>query len=516
MGHVQQPLWPPLPSPRRPSLEPPHRQSVQPPAPGRQHRTPWHGGEKCGKKSSIGSGWFAWARTSTSETFEKKITLSVSKGSTEGSETAELFPHFSTYNFSWSQKGITFLGLGSNIFNFFQGITISRHAGLWCRGGTFDPRRLELPSIAVCGRWVVFSVFRFFSFRDFSGRSVLALSIATIAEAQHQQGKCWKSSENPEEITRKSLEAEVDVTATKVDLWCGRRLGDALDRCFGSKSGLWLLDIVTLGLNSSFSVKVFHANCCAIIVIIIIISIMNTLSVNHRIMGHQQTCGFQLWLAGGCKKWVQRCAIPSQLGELENSSTRKSSITSCRDSTGDGHRLLNRFPKRSWNEFFPEFHEFPELEIKNNKNTTKEFHMLLVWGDREVFNWLCDIEIEGRNRAKHDTKTAGGDIWWGILVGDVFFTICVNTGKWYLDHLYSEWDQNTCFATDGCSWTFGCCWFLHVMSLLEASLNEIASLVVQLEVLSLQPPEVNPVPNSNLKFLESLQNTVAPIFRTLS
>lgn len=54
------------------------------------------------------------------------------------------------------------------------------------------------------------------------------------------------------------------------------------------------------------------------------------------------------------------------------------------------------------------------------------------------------------------------------------------------------------------------------MSLLEASLNEIASLVVQLEVLSLQPPEVNPVPNSNLKFLESLQNTVAPIFRTLS
>lgn len=37
---------------------------------------------------------------------------------------------------------------------------------------------------------------------------------------------------------RKSLEAEVDVTATKVDLWCGRRLADARDRCSGSKSAL--------------------------------------------------------------------------------------------------------------------------------------------------------------------------------------------------------------------------------------------------------------------------------------
>ena len=116
---------------------------------------------------------------------------------------------------------------------------------------------------------------------------------------------------------RKSLEAEVDATATKVDLWCGRH------RCFGSKSALWLLHIVkychivTLGLNSSFSVLVFHANCCAIIIIIIIIIlIINTLSVNHRIMEHEQTCGFQL-CAGGCKKWVQRCAIRLQLGELE-------------------------------------------------------------------------------------------------------------------------------------------------------------------------------------------------------
>lgn len=226
-----------------------------------------------------------------------------------------------------------------------------------------------------CSLWKVGGVFRFpffFLFEIFQGEAYWHW-----ASLQLQRRSI--SRESAGNHRRIILEAEVDVTATKVDLWCGRRLGDALDRCFGSKSGLWLLDIVTLGLNSSFSVKVFHANCCAIIVIIIIISIMNTLSVNHRIMGHQQTCGFQLWLAGGCKKWVQRCAIPSQLGELENSSTRKSSITSCRDSTGDGHRLLNRFPKRSWNEFFQcihEFREFPEFpefqEIKNNKNTTKQ------------------------------------------------------------------------------------------------------------------------------------------------
>lgn len=99
---------------------------------------------------------------------------------------------------------------------------------------------LNCPALqSVEGGWrCPFSVFHFGEPRDFSGRSVLASSVATIAEAQHQRGKCWKSSENPEEITRKSLEAEVDVTATKVDLWCGRRLGDALDRCFGSKSGL--------------------------------------------------------------------------------------------------------------------------------------------------------------------------------------------------------------------------------------------------------------------------------------
>lgn len=55
---------------------------------------------------------------------------------------------------------------------------------------------LNCPALqSVEGGWCFpFSVF--FSFRDFSGRSVLALSIATIAEAQHQQGKCWKSSEN--------------------------------------------------------------------------------------------------------------------------------------------------------------------------------------------------------------------------------------------------------------------------------------------------------------------------------
>lgn len=123
-----------------------------------------------------------------------------------------------------------------------------------------------------------------------------------------------------------------------------------------------------------------------------------------------------------------------------NSSTRKSSITNCRDFTGYGHRHrhLHRFPKRSWNEFFQGFHEFRAFPRNKEqqkydtkkKSFTEEFHMLLVWGDREVFDRLCDIEIEGRNRAKHDTKTAGGDIWWGILVGDVFFTICVNTGKY--------------------------------------------------------------------------------------
>ena len=381
MGHVQQPLWPPLPSPRRPSLEPPHRQSVQPPAPGRQHRTPWHGGEKMWKKKFSWSWLIHLSKDINIRNFRGKTSLWVfQRAALKDLKLPSCFHIF--------RLTVWFLLVSKRYHIFGSWLKhlqlLSRHHDITaCR--TLMPWWDFWPSTSWtaqhCSLWKVGGVFRFpfFSFRDFSGRSVLALSIATIAEAQHQQGKCWKSSENPEEITRKSLEAEVDVTATKVDLWCGRRLGDALGRCFGSKSGLWLLDIVTLGLNSSFSVKVFHANCCAIIVIIIIISIMNTLSVNHRIMGHQQTCGFQLWLAGGCKKWVQRCAIPSQLGELENSSTRKSSITSCRDSTGDGHRLLNRFPKRSWNEFFQCFHEFREFpefpefqEIKNNKNTTKE------------------------------------------------------------------------------------------------------------------------------------------------
>ena len=61
---------------------------------------------------------------------------------------------------------------------------------------------LNCPALeSVEGGWrFPFSVFHFSDPRDFSGRSVLASSVATIAEAQHQQGKCWKSSENREEI----------------------------------------------------------------------------------------------------------------------------------------------------------------------------------------------------------------------------------------------------------------------------------------------------------------------------
>ena len=54
------------------------------------------------------------------------------------------------------------------------------------------------------------------------------------------------------------------------------------------------------------------------------------------------------------------------------SSTRKSSITSFRDSTGDGHRHFHRFPKRSWNEFFQGFQDFPEfLEFQETNNNKK-------------------------------------------------------------------------------------------------------------------------------------------------
>ena len=56
------------------------------------------------------------------------------------------------------KKGITFFWVVAQTSSTLKA---SRHAGLWCRGGTFDSRRLELPSIAVSGRWVALSVFRF-------------------------------------------------------------------------------------------------------------------------------------------------------------------------------------------------------------------------------------------------------------------------------------------------------------------------------------------------------------------
>ena len=302
-----------------------------------------------------------WARTSTSETFEKKITVSISKGSTERSETAELFPHFFNLWFLLVSKKVGRFSVLAQTSS--TSSKASRHRGMQDFDAVVGLLTLDVLNCPALQSVEGGCVFRFpdvvFDFWwDFSSKFFRAKRLGIehryncrgVENQRESAGRSWGNPWKPRWMWLQQRWI-CGVAVDWVTHWTG---------ALGQDSTLWLLHVVTLGLNSSFSVLVFHANRCADHECVI------SKSSNHGTWANMwvPAVGRRLQKVGA----EMRYTIATRWSRVRGSwVSRVAGIQPVMD------RHFHRFPKRSWNEFFLDFPEFLEFqETKNNKNTTKK------------------------------------------------------------------------------------------------------------------------------------------------